>query len=111
MLPVPIQPGSPWEVIAAVLAGAALVSAAGRIAEAGYIRFGRWSVSRPAMTLLRANSRVWALSTLGLAILGVLALRGMAQMGALWVGAMLVGIGGSILAWHCMSSVRRSGHT
>jgi hypothetical protein len=63
------------------------------------------------MTLLRVNSRVWALSTLGLAILGALALRGVAQMDALWVAAMLVAIGGSILAWHAISSVARSGHT
>src|SRR6476619_1537232 len=100
MPPVPVQPGSPWEAIAAVLAGAVLVSAAGRIAEAGYIRFGRWSVPRPAMRLLRANSRVWGLSTLSLAILGVLALRGVARMDAPWAAAMLVAIGGSILAWH-----------
>jgi hypothetical protein len=111
MLLGPTYVGSPWELIAAVLTVAALVSAAGRMAEAGYIQYGRWSVPRAAMKFLRANSRVSVFSTLGLVIVGPLALSGLADMSATWATAMLVAIGGSLLSWRCVSSVARSGHT
>jgi hypothetical protein len=111
MLPVPTQIGSPWEVIAAVLATAALVSAAGRMAEAGYIQYGRWHVPPAVMRFLRTNSRVSVFSTLALVIVGVFALRGVAELSATWATVLLVAIAGSILSWRYVASVARSGHT